>query len=82
MQKYVFTQEDLKYVQDLLPNEVQVFLRNDNTTMDICYNKRNKYVDKAIFTLNEDFYKEIENYFSKIGEITFNNTRDCWWMYY
>ena len=80
--KYVFTKEDLEFVQNLLPEEVQVFLRNDNTTMDTRYNKRNKYVENAIFGFNLDFYKEIENYFSKIGKVTFNNDRSCWWIFY
>ena len=80
--QYVFTQEDLEFIQNLLPEEVQVFLRNDNTTMDTRYNKRNKYVEGAIFRFNPDLYKEIENYFSKIGKVTFNNDKSCWWIFY
>lgn len=82
MKRYVFTQEDLQFVQKLLPNEVQVFLRNENTTMDTRYNKRNKYIESANFIFNSDFYKEIEKYFSKIGKVTFNNTGNCWWIFY
>ena len=82
MEKYVFTQEDLRFVQKLLPNEVKVFLRDDNTVMDTCYNNKNKYIESAYFNFNNDFYKEIENYFSKNGKVTFNNSRNCWWIYY
>ena len=50
--------------------------------MDTCYNNKNKYIENAYFNFNNDFYKEIENYFSKIGKVTFNNSRNCWWIYY
>lgn len=82
MTKYVFTQEDLKFVQNLLPNEVEVFLRDDNTVMDTCYNKRNKYVESATINFSWDFFEEIEKYFSKIGKVTLNNTGSCWWIFY
>lgn len=82
MERYVFTQEDLQFVQNLLPNEVQVFLRDDNTIMDTRYNKKNKYIESATINFNWDFYKEIENYFSKIGKVTLNNTGSCWWIFY
>ena len=82
MKMYVFTQEDLQFVQNLLPEEIEVFLKDDNTIMDTRYNNRNKYVESAIFNFSWDFYEEIEKYFSKIGKVTFNNTRCCWWIYY
>ena len=82
MKQYVFTQDDLKFVQNLLPDEVQVFLREDKTIMDTRYNNRNKYVENAYFNFNNDFYKEIEMYFSKIGKVKFNNNRNCWWIFY
>lgn len=82
MEKYVFTQEDLNFIQNLLPDEVQVFLRDDSTVMDTRYNNKNKYIENAYFNFNNDFYIEVENYFSKIGKVTFNNSRNCWWIYY
>ena len=36
--QYVFTQEDLKYVQNLLGDEVKVLLRDNNTIMYTKYN--------------------------------------------
>lgn len=82
MKQYVFTQDDLKFVQNLLPDEVQVFLREDNTVMDTRYNNKNEYIENAYFNFNDDFYKEINKYFSKIGRVTFNNSGNCWWIYY
>lgn len=81
-QQYTFTQEDLQFVQNLLSDEVKVFLRNNNTTMDTCYNIRNKYIKSGYINFTMEFYDEIENYFSKIGKVTFNNTGSCWWIFY
>jgi len=82
MESYIFTQVDLKFVQNLLPNEVKVFLRDDNTVMDTCYNNTNKYVENATFNFSFEFFEEIQKHFSKIGKVTFNNTGTCWWISY
>lgn len=82
MEKYEFTQEDLQFVQSLFPDTVQVFLRDDNTTMDTCYIKNNKYIRSAYINFSSEFFKEIEEYFSNVGKVTWNNTGSCWWIYY
>lgn len=82
MKKYVFTQKDLQFVQNLLLDTVEVFLRDENTIMDTCFCKKNKYIDDVIINFSSEFYKEIENYFSNIGKVTWNNTGNCWWIFY
>ena len=78
---YKFTQEDLKFIQSLLPDIVQVLLKDDNTTMytDI---KKTKYIDSAIINFDWDFINEVEKYFSKIGKVTWNNVHSTWWIFY
>ena len=82
MKKYEFTQEDLRFVQNLLPDTVQVFLKDDNTTMDTRYIEKNKYIDSATINFSSKFYEEVENYFTNIGKVTWNNTGSCWWIFY
>lgn len=82
MTKYEFTQEDLKFVQNLFPDTVKVFLRDDNTVMDTCYIKNNKYIESATINFTREFYKEVEDYFANVGKVTFNNTGSCWWIFY
>lgn len=80
MEKYKFTQEDLQFVQNLLPDAVEVFLRNDNTTMDTRI-KKNKYIDSASINFSLEFNKEVEKYFSNVGKVAWNNTGTCWWIF-
>lgn len=80
--QYEFTQEDLQFVQKLLSNDVKVFLKDNNTVMDTCYNIRNKYIQSGYINFTNEFYSEIENYFSKIGKVNYNNTGSCWWIFY
>lgn len=80
MKKYIFTQEDVKFVQKLLPDIIQVILRNDNTTMDTC-TRENKYIESVIVNVNLEFEKEVEKYFATIGKVSWNNSRSCWSIY-
>ena len=80
--QYVFTQEDLNNVQNLLGDEVKVLLRDNNTIMYTKYNIRNKYIESGYVNFTNNFYKEIENYFSKVGKVTFNNDGSIWWIFY
>lgn len=79
---YKFTQEDLKFVQHLFPDTVEVFLKDDDTIMDTRCVNTNKYIDSIYVNLSMEFFKEIENYFSKVGQVTWNNTGSCWWICY
>ena len=80
MKKYIFTQEDVKFVQKLLPNIIQVILRNDNTTMDT-RTRENKYIDSVIVNVSLEFEKEVEKYFDAIGKVSWNNAKSCWSIY-
>lgn len=81
LKMYKFTQKDLQFVQNLFPNTVEVFLKDNNTVMDTHFINKNKYIDRIYVNLSMDFFKEIENYFSKIGQVNWNNTGSCWWIY-
>ena len=80
--QYIFKEDDLNYVQNLLGDEVEVFLKDDNTIMDTRYNIRNKYIRSGYINFTDEFYDEIRNHFSKIGKVTFNNTGSTWWIFY
>lgn len=79
---YKFTQEDLKYVQDLFPDTVKVFLKSNDTVMDTRCIGTNKYIDSIYVNLSMEFFNEIENHFSKVGKVSWNNTGSSWWIYY
>ena len=79
--KYKFTQEDLKYVQNLFPNMVTVFLEDEDTIMRIKDTPNNEYIDNIQINLSLKFIEEMKNYFSKIGQIDCNNTHTSWWLY-
>ena len=81
MQKlYKFTQEDLKFVQDLFPDTVKVFLKDEDTIMDTRCVNTNKYIHSIYVNLSIEFFKKIEKYFSKVGQVNWNNTGSCWWI--
>lgn len=77
---YKFTQEDLKFVQDLFPDTVDVYLKNNNTVMSTRCINTNRYIASMYVNLSTDFFKEIKNYFSKVGQVDWNNTGSCWWI--
>lgn len=79
---YKFTQEDLRFVQGLFPDTVEVFLKDNNTVMSTHCINTNKYIDSIYVNLSRKFFKEIENYFSKVGQVSWNNTGSTWWIYY
>ena len=63
--QYVFTQEDLKYVQNLLGDEVKVLLRDNNTIMYTKYNIRNKYIESGYVNFTNNFIKKSKITFLK-----------------
>ena len=42
---------------------------------------QNLYIDSICVNFSMDFFKEIENYFSKVGQVNWNNTGYSWWIY-
>ncbi len=77
---YKFTAEDLKFVQSLFPSTVEVFLKNDDTVMDTKCININKYIRSIYVNFSNDYFDKIENHFSKIGHVQWNNTGSCFWI--